>query len=169
MSRFGKRDGVSKSLPPYDGRFVHPRYWGIWLAVGFLRLTSLLPYAGRVMLGGAICRGLYPIMQRRRRIGRTNLELRFPEMPETAREKRFAKLSVAPVVPFYFHRLPGFRGYELVVHPPLGNYPSGDPAADARTQNAVLEEAIRRTPDQYLWVHGRFKTRQDGEPDVYTR
>jgi len=71
------------------------------------------------------------------------------------------------VLPFYFHRLPGFRGYELVVHPPLENFPSHDPVADARAQNAELETAVRRSPDQYLWVHRRFKTRPEGEPDVY--
>ncbi|HEY5700547.1 MAG TPA: LpxL/LpxP family Kdo(2)-lipid IV(A) lauroyl/palmitoleoyl acyltransferase [Gammaproteobacteria bacterium] len=305
-----------KSLPAYERRFLYPRYWGLWLAIGVMRLAALLPYAGRVVLGRILGGGLFFIMRRRRRIARVNLTLCFAEMDEAQRESllrahfkslgigllemgaawwapdhrleglakitglehlraaldqgrgailmsahftslemglrlmsrvqygyavyrpqnnplldvliqrgrlglpgemisrddvrgllaalranhpvwyppdqdygrrhsvfaeffgqpaatinttaRFAKMSGAPVLPFYYHRLPGFRGYELVVHPPLENFPSHDPLVDARAQNAELETAVRRSPDQYLWVHRRFKTRPEGEADVYS-
>ncbi|MDX1512186.1 MAG: LpxL/LpxP family Kdo(2)-lipid IV(A) lauroyl/palmitoleoyl acyltransferase [Gammaproteobacteria bacterium] len=307
--------GERASLPAIEGRFLLPRFWGIWVAAGLLRLMSLLPYAGRVILGGVIGRGLFLIMGRRRRIAQVNLSLCFPEMSEQRRARllrehfeslgialvemgaawwapdhrleglvtvrgrehletalargrgailmsahftslemglrlmsreqygyavyrpqnnalldvliqrgrlrvrggliarddirgllaalkanhpvwyppdqdygrrhsvfadffrqpaatitttaRFARMSGAAVVPFYYHRLPGFRGYEVVMHPPLEDFPTGDPVADARRQNAVLEEEIRRSPAQYLWIHRRFKTRPPEQPDVY--
>jgi KDO2-lipid IV(A) lauroyltransferase len=80
---------------------------------------------------------------------------------------RFAKMSGAPVIPFYFHRLPALRGYKVVLHPPLEEFPSGDEVRDARTVNAVLESEVRKCVDQYLWVHRRFKTRPDEGEDLY--
>jgi len=80
---------------------------------------------------------------------------------------RLARMSGAPVVPFFQRRLPGLRGYELVVLPALENFPSGDEEADARHINRVIEEQVRRSPEQYLWVHRRFKTRPDPAEDVY--
>jgi KDO2-lipid IV(A) lauroyltransferase len=44
-----------------------------------------------------------------------------------------------------------------------------DPAAFAAHYMAVLEEAVREAPDQYLWVHRRFKTRPPGEASPYAR
>lgn len=58
-------------------------------------------------------------------------------------------------------------GYEVEITPPIDNFPTDDPVADTRRLNAILEERIRRHPDQYLWVHRRFKTRPEGEPSVY--
>jgi KDO2-lipid IV(A) lauroyltransferase len=80
---------------------------------------------------------------------------------------RFAKMSGAPVIPFYCHRLSALRGYKVVLHPPLEEFPSGDEVRDARTVNAVLESEVRKCVDQYLWVHRRFKTRPDEGEDLY--
>lgn len=80
---------------------------------------------------------------------------------------RLAKLSGAVVIPAFPYRLPNAKGYDLVVLPPLENFPSGDEVADATRINKIIEEAIRRAPEQYLWAHRRFKTRPPGEPDVY--
>lgn len=80
---------------------------------------------------------------------------------------RFARSSGAPVLPFLHHRLPGARGYEVTIGPPLEGFPSGDDAADARRINAIIEEQVRRSPEQYLWVHRRFKTRPRKGEDPY--
>lgn len=82
---------------------------------------------------------------------------------------RYAAMSGAPVLPFFMYRKPGAQGYELEVGPPLEGFPGGEALADARRANAVLEEGIRRHPEQYLWVHRRFKTRPDGEESVYPK
>ncbi|MFO7593030.1 MAG: LpxL/LpxP family Kdo(2)-lipid IV(A) lauroyl/palmitoleoyl acyltransferase [Pseudomonadota bacterium] len=80
---------------------------------------------------------------------------------------RLARLSGAPVVPYYSERLPGTGGYLVRLLPALENYPSGDDIADAARTNQILETQIERVPEQYLWVHKRFKTRPPGERGVY--
>ena len=80
---------------------------------------------------------------------------------------RLATLSGARVVPFVSEVLPDYRGYKLHIHKPLENSPSGDVHKDALQMNQFLEMCIRRTPDQYYWVHRRFKRRPAGEESVY--
>lgn len=80
---------------------------------------------------------------------------------------RFAKIGRAQVVPFIGEVLPGYRGYRLRVFEPWQDYPSGDDELDARRMNAFLEEQIQRFPEQYYWVHKRFKTRPPGMPSLY--
>ncbi|MGE4368098.1 MAG: lipid A biosynthesis lauroyl acyltransferase [Burkholderiaceae bacterium] len=80
---------------------------------------------------------------------------------------RLAKISGARVVPFVTEVLPDFQGYALRILEPLQNYPSGDDAADALLTNQFLETQIRAIPEQYYWVHRRFKRRPEGEPSVY--
>ena len=46
--------------------------------------------------------------------------------------------------------------------PALKGFPTGDAKADARTTNELVEQAIRKQPDQYLWLHKRFKTQAAG-------
>lgn len=82
---------------------------------------------------------------------------------------KLAKLSGAPVVPFYSERLPGNEGFLLRLAPALENFPSGDDLADATRVNQVIEHQVSKTPAQYLWLHKRFKTRPEGEVDVYRR
>jgi KDO2-lipid IV(A) lauroyltransferase len=82
---------------------------------------------------------------------------------------RLARISGAPVVPFFQTRLPGSRGYRLTLYPALDNFPGASVEADTRRINAILEEQIRMQPGQYLWVHRRFKTRPPGESGVYER
>jgi KDO2-lipid IV(A) lauroyltransferase len=78
-----------------------------------------------------------------------------------------AKMAQSPVVPFYQTRLPGARGYRLTLLPALEHFPGGDPEADTRRINALLEDLIRQQPEQYLWAHRRFKTRPPGTPPLY--
>lgn len=77
-----------------------------------------------------------------------------------------AKYSKAIVIPAYFRRLPK-GGYEGTALPPLENFPSGDLQVDCNLWQKSLEDFIRKHPEQYLWIHKRFKTRPEGEPSFY--
>jgi KDO2-lipid IV(A) palmitoleoyltransferase len=59
------------------------------------------------------------------------------------------------------------KGYELVIQPELQDYPIDDEMAAAAYMNHVIEKEIMRAPDQYLWLHRRFKTRPAGTPSLY--
>lgn len=80
---------------------------------------------------------------------------------------RIAATSGAPVIPVLAERLAGDQGYRITLQAPLADYPSGDLVADATRINQTIEAHARRIPEQYLWVHRRFKTRPDGEKNVY--
>jgi len=80
---------------------------------------------------------------------------------------RLARLGRARVVPTVTRMTPG--GYEVQVHPAWSGYPGDDPVADTALMNRRLEDWIRTMPEQYYWVHKRFKTRPAGEPSVYGR
>jgi KDO2-lipid IV(A) lauroyltransferase len=80
---------------------------------------------------------------------------------------RLAAISGAAVVPFFQARLPHDRGYLLLLCPALEQFPGVDPEADAIRINRLLEDVIRELPEQYLWVHRRFKTRPPGEAYPY--
>ena len=80
---------------------------------------------------------------------------------------RLARLAGAAVVPCVTRQLPDGAGYETTLGAPWQNFPTGDDAADARTLNAWLESVIVTMPEQYYWVHKRFKTRPPGEQGFY--
>lgn len=291
----------------------HPRYWPTWLAVGLLRLISLLPYPLIMAIGYLIGSLLYPLAQRRRQIAEINLQLCLPALNRTQRRRlirshfhalgkglveismawwwpqrrleklllridgmehlppvdsphgniyltahfsslelsgrylgarrasyamyrpnenpvleqlirhyrgthllgliprndvremvrvlknhgsvwfapdqnyahkgkvfadfmgvpaathtatsRFARSSGARVIPFVLFRVPG--GYHLRIEPPLDEFPSDDPLRDAERINAQFAEWVRIAPEQYNWIHRRFKTRPDGGPPPY--
>ena len=82
---------------------------------------------------------------------------------------RFAKTGNALVLPFSQVRLPDGRGYLIKVHPPLQDFPTGDDLADAETVNRQVEKMILEQPDQYMWIHRRFKTRPPGESRPYPK
>lgn len=77
-----------------------------------------------------------------------------------------AKLGHAKAIPFWPRRLPE-GGYEIRILPPIEGLPSDDPEADTSKYVALLEEQIRRCPEQYYWVHRKFKNRPDPLPDAY--
>ncbi len=78
---------------------------------------------------------------------------------------RFARLGRAQVVPVTA-RLTD-RGYEVVVHPAWQHFPSSDPVADTARMNEWLESVVMTMPEQYYWVHKRFKTRPSGQASFY--
>jgi KDO2-lipid IV(A) lauroyltransferase len=80
---------------------------------------------------------------------------------------RIARLTDAVVIPCFTRLLPGGDGYEIIFHPPLENFPSGDDQADATAMNAAIEVGVRELPEQYMWTYKRFKQRPAGEPPLY--
>jgi Kdo2-lipid IVA lauroyltransferase/acyltransferase len=82
---------------------------------------------------------------------------------------RLAGMTGAAVLPYFLQRLPGTQGYRAVIHPPLENFPSDSPAADAERFNHMIEAQVRIAPEQYLWIHRRFKGLSEDYPDYYGR
>jgi len=82
---------------------------------------------------------------------------------------RLARMTGAAVLPYFPERLPNGQGYRMVLQPALENFPSDDPVADALRFNQILEAQIRRIPEQYLWIHRRFKGLSADYPDYYRR
>jgi KDO2-lipid IV(A) lauroyltransferase len=80
---------------------------------------------------------------------------------------RLARMTGATVLPYFLQRLPGAQGYRAVIHPPLENFPSDCPAADAERFNHMIEAQVRIAPEQYLWIHRRFKGLSQDYPDYY--
>jgi KDO2-lipid IV(A) lauroyltransferase len=80
---------------------------------------------------------------------------------------RLARLTNALVVPCFTRLLPGGRGYEVTLKPPLEDFPNGDRTRDAARMNAVIEEGLRHMPEQYLWTFKIFKTRPGRAPSPY--
>lgn len=80
---------------------------------------------------------------------------------------RIAQMTGAKVVPSITRLLPGGAGYVLTFYSAWENYPSGDDVADARRMNEFIEQRILEMPEQYFWLHKRFKTRPEGEASFY--
>ncbi len=78
---------------------------------------------------------------------------------------RLARVAGARVVPVVTRMTP--QGYSIEAHARLADFPSADLVADTARMNEVLAGFIRTMPEQYHWVHRRFKTRPEGEPGVY--
>ncbi|WP_124949656.1 LpxL/LpxP family acyltransferase [Sulfuriferula thiophila] len=80
---------------------------------------------------------------------------------------RIAKLAHAKVMPAVTRQLPDGQGYVIQFYPPWDNFPSDDMTADVTRMNAFIEERVREMPEQYFWLHKRFKTRPPGEAKFY--
>jgi Kdo2-lipid IVA lauroyltransferase/acyltransferase len=78
---------------------------------------------------------------------------------------RLARLIDARVVPCVTRMVAG--GYEVELQPAWADYPGASVEADTRQMNQYIETQVRRMPEQYFWLHKRFKTRPPGETKVY--
>jgi len=80
---------------------------------------------------------------------------------------RIARVAGAAVVPAVTRQLPGAGGYVVSFYPAWTDYPSDDEAADTLRVNEFIEQRVLEMPEQYLWLHKRFKTRPPGAPPIY--
>ena len=78
---------------------------------------------------------------------------------------RLAQVNNSPVIVFTHFRTE--TGYELFLSEPLEDFPSEDHKADAERINQAVESAIKKHPEQYWWLHRRFKTRPEGQKRPY--
>jgi len=70
---------------------------------------------------------------------------------------RVARISGAPVLPYFPERVSDGSGYLMRILPKLEGFPSEDPIADATRFHSLIEAQVRRCPEQYLWSYKRFK------------
>jgi KDO2-lipid IV(A) lauroyltransferase len=82
---------------------------------------------------------------------------------------RLARISGAAVLTYFPERLPGNAGYRVHIGPELDDYPSGSATQDVDRFNALLQAQILKVPEQYLWMHRRFKGLSADYPDYYGR
>lgn len=78
---------------------------------------------------------------------------------------RLAKMTQARVVPCVTRLVK--EGYEVELLPAWSDFPGERVEEDTRRMNAFIEEQVRRMPEQYFWLHKRFKTRPPGEGRIY--
>lgn len=88
-----------------------------------------------------------------------------PTMHTTA-TSTLARLGRAVTLPYFPQRMPDGR-YEFTILPPLENFPSDDEIEDTRKYVRVLEQHIRKCPEQYFWIHRKFKNLPDSYPNFY--
>ena len=80
---------------------------------------------------------------------------------------RIARIAGARVLPCVTRMLAEGEGYVVTIEPPWDNFPTRDLAADTRRMNEYIEKRVLEMPEQYLWMHKRFKTRPPGESRFY--
>jgi KDO2-lipid IV(A) lauroyltransferase len=80
---------------------------------------------------------------------------------------RLPKMTGCAVVMMFPRYDRASRTYHVDISPSLENFPTDDPVADLTRINALIEESVRHTPEQYWWIHRRFKTRPPGEAPFY--
>lgn len=80
---------------------------------------------------------------------------------------RLARTAGATVLTCVTRVLPDGQGYVTEIGDAWEDFPTDDAEADTIRMNAWIEEAVRTMPEQYYWVHRRFKTRPEGESRPY--
>ncbi len=89
-----------------------------------------------------------------------------PAMTNTA-ISRIARVTGATVLPYWCRRLPDDSCYVMTFGAPLDGFPTRDHEADTQRLVAVIEDYVRRCPEQYWWIHQRFKHRPAPYPNAY--
>ena len=82
---------------------------------------------------------------------------------------RLSAMTGAAVLYYATERLPGDAGWRAVIEPAFEHWPGGDAIADTVRYHERIEAQVRRMPDQYWWIHRRFKGLADDYPDYYGR
>ena len=82
---------------------------------------------------------------------------------------RLATMADVPIVGITYRRRDDFSGYDITFMPAFEHIPSADVQQDLCVLNQHFERCIRDNPEEYLWVHRRFKTRPPGEEPLYQR
>jgi KDO2-lipid IV(A) lauroyltransferase len=82
---------------------------------------------------------------------------------------RIARMSKTTVLPYFQERLPDNKGYRVVIGSPFEPFPTDDYVADALAYHHAIEAQVRHVPEQYLWIHRRFKGLSEDYPDYYRR
>lgn len=80
---------------------------------------------------------------------------------------KLAQLGRAEILPLFVRRNADDSGYIIQAGPTLPDIPSDDVIADLTACNQATEAWIRKAPEQYWWLHRRFKTRPEGEAPFY--
>ncbi|WP_312273423.1 LpxL/LpxP family Kdo(2)-lipid IV(A) lauroyl/palmitoleoyl acyltransferase, partial [Pseudescherichia sp.] len=78
-----------------------------------------------------------------------------------------SRLSGSAMLTVTMIRKPDGSGYQLHIGKALTDYPVENEFEAASYMNRVIEREIMRAPEQYLWIHRRFKTRPMGEASLY--
>ncbi|MDH5544463.1 MAG: LpxL/LpxP family Kdo(2)-lipid IV(A) lauroyl/palmitoleoyl acyltransferase [Gammaproteobacteria bacterium] len=87
--------------------------------------------------------------------------------PSNTATSKLAQVSGAAVLPYIIQRRADGLGYCVEIGAALDNFPGESAEVDTRRYHEIIEQAIRITPEQYLWTHKRFKRRPKDFEDVY--
>lgn len=90
-----------------------------------------------------------------------------PQAATTRGTYTLVRLAQPQLVSVVLIRKQDGRGYQLLIQAPLSDYPQDDEMAATCYMNRIVEQEILRAPEQYLWLHRRFKTRPRGELSLY--
>ena len=81
---------------------------------------------------------------------------------------RLVTATDGQIIPVVTQFLPNYQGWQVIFYPPWENYSGTDINAATLRMNAFIEERVLESPAEYFWSHKRFKTRPDGERNLYT-
>jgi len=91
-----------------------------------------------------------------------------PAMTNTA-TSRIAAMTGATVLTYFCRRRADGSGYVVDIGAPLDNFPTDDLVGDTTRLMAALTAYVRDCPEQYCWIHQRFKGRPEPYPDIYRK